>query len=105
MCVLPYTDSQQAVSGTLTRSLAAGRAVVATPFRHALEASDFGAVHIVPPGDPKAVAEAVTLIIADDSYRRMLEERARAMASSMLWPRVARRYEEVLLSVLVSRLQ
>ena len=100
ICVFPYTDLGQAVSGTLSRSMAAGRAIVATPFRHALEVSDYGAVHIVPPHDPKAVADAVSFIIADDCYRRSLEESARKVADSMLWSKVAERYEQILLSVL-----
>jgi glycosyltransferase involved in cell wall biosynthesis len=96
VCVLPYTDAEQAVSGTLARALGAGRAVVATAFRHALEAADHGAIHLVPVSDPQAIAEAVDLVLTDRSYRHRLEERARAMASDLRWPLVARRYEQVL---------
>jgi glycosyltransferase involved in cell wall biosynthesis len=96
VCVLPYTDIEQAVSGTLVRAIGAGRAVVATPFRHALEAADLGAVHLVQTCDPLGIAEAVALLLTDRRYRQRLEERARAMASGLAWPSVARQYEWVL---------
>lgn len=96
VCVLPYTDAEQAASGTLVRALGAGRAIVATSFRHALEVADQGAVHIVQARDPRVIAEAVELVLADRSYRNRLEERARTVASELRWPIVARRYEQVL---------
>ena len=96
VCVLPYAEIEQAVSGTLVRALGAGRAVVATAFRHALEAADQGAVHLVAKCDPPSIAEAVELLLTDHRYRQQLEERARAMANRLGWPLVARRYERVL---------
>ncbi len=96
LCVFPYTNPEQAVSGTLARAFGAGRAVVATAFRHAQEAAEHGAVHLVPFDDPKAIAEAVDLVLTDRRYRQRLEGRARALASGLRWPVVARRYENVL---------
>lgn len=96
ICVLPYVDVEQAVSGTLVRALGAGRAVVATGFRHARELADQGAVHLVPMRDPKAIAEAVELLLSDSYYRQRLENRARTISRQLRWPQVARHYEQVL---------
>ena len=101
ICVLPYVDVEQAVSGTLVRALGAGRAVVATGFRHARELADQGAVHLVPMRDPKAIAEAVELLLSDSYYRQRLEDRARTISGEFRWPQVARRYEQVLREIAI----
>ncbi len=92
VCLLPYTEPEQAVSGTLARALGAGRAVVATAFRHALEVGGHGAADVVPIGDAAAMAEAVSALLTDPIHRRAIERRARQVAHTMRWDRVANRY-------------
>jgi glycosyltransferase involved in cell wall biosynthesis len=99
ICLLPYTEPDQAVSGTLARALGAGRAVVATAFRHAVEVAEHGGVHLVPMRQPGAIAAAVLRLLTEPEYRRRLEAGAWAVSARMRWGTVARSYERVLLDV------
>jgi glycosyltransferase involved in cell wall biosynthesis len=96
MCLFPYVDAEQAVSGTLARAVGAARAVVATPFRHAQEVADRGAAHLVPMRSPTAIARAVTELLRDERYRRRLADRAGAVGEELRWEAVAARYLAVL---------
>lgn len=99
LCLLPYVDAEQAVSGTLVRAMAAERAIVATYFRHAREVAVREAVHLIPMRDSTSIATAVTTILANSSYRQYLEQRAGAVAAEMAWETVAAQYLGVLRSV------
>ncbi len=87
--VTPYLDMNQVTSGTLAYALGQGRAVVATPYIHAVEALAQGRGVIVPPAQSAPLAEAVIGLLARPGYRRAMEARARAYGSSMAWPVVA----------------
>jgi glycosyltransferase involved in cell wall biosynthesis len=98
--VLPHRRVD--VSGVLFAGLAFGKAMVLSDvggFRELVE--DHGAGLLVPPGEPAALAEALSGLLCDESARRRLAERASAAAAGPLsWERVAERtrelYEEVL---------
>lgn len=102
VCLLPYSNPEQAVSGTLARAVGAGRAIVATTFRHALEVADQGGADLVPPSDPRAITAAVSRVLGDADHRLRLEDRARTIASAMRWPVVASQYEDLLRSVVAT---
>jgi len=56
---------------------------------------------VVPPEDPEAIAEAVTRLLDDDALRTRLETTGRERAlRELTWERVAKKYDEVLGSVL-----
>ncbi|MET0772780.1 MAG: glycosyltransferase family 4 protein [Candidatus Limnocylindrales bacterium] len=90
--IAPYADSAQITSGTLAAALASGRAIVATPFEHALEllADDRG--RLVPFADADALAGAVTELLTDEAARMGMRERAWAHGRTMVWPAVAAAY-------------
>lgn len=90
--VTPYLDPQQITSGTLAYALGAGRAIVSTPYLHALEALDQGRGLVVDFRNPEQLAEAVNSVLDDPDHRQSLERRAYAYAKDMAWPRAGKRW-------------
>jgi glycosyltransferase involved in cell wall biosynthesis len=90
------------VSGVLFAGLAFGKAMVMSDvggFRELV--ADHGAGLLVPPGDPDALAAAISGLLANPEERRQLEERAATAASGPYsWDRIAEQtnavYERVL---------
>ena len=89
--VTPYLDPNQITSGTLAYALGAGKAIVSTPYLHAVEALASGRGIVVPFRDPAAIAAAVTRILGDPQLKRGLEERSYAYGRETAWPAVGRR--------------
>ncbi|MEW6046014.1 MAG: glycosyltransferase family 4 protein [Bacillota bacterium] len=90
--VVPYPNEDQAVSGTLSYALAAGKAVVSTPFRYAREVVGPGRGLLCRFGDPESLASEVIRVLENEDLRRTLEHRARAFGQSMSWDIVGARY-------------
>ncbi len=90
--VTSYGNAQQISSGTLAYALAAGTAVISTPYEHAIELLGDGRGVLVPFDDADALAEALTRLLADEGGREALRRRGRALGRTMIWPRVAERY-------------
>jgi glycosyltransferase involved in cell wall biosynthesis len=79
------------VSGVLFTGLAFGKAMVLSDvggFREVVE--EHGAGSLVPPGDPAALAAAIGELLADETGRLVLEQRALAAAAGPFsWGRIA----------------
>jgi glycosyltransferase involved in cell wall biosynthesis len=90
--VTPYLNPQQSTSGTLARAVAAGRAVISTPYWHARELLTEGRGLLVPVRDAAAIARAAIDLLGDDEARAQLGKRAREHARGSEWPVVARSY-------------
>jgi glycosyltransferase involved in cell wall biosynthesis len=90
--VTPYPSPNQVSSGTLSYALAAGKAVVSTPYLHAKEALDNGRGLLCKFNDPVSIAEKVTEIIENKSLRRSLEQNAYNYSRKFTWPLVAKKY-------------
>lgn len=90
--VTPYHNPDQIVSGTLSWALAAGCAVVSTPYRYAVDVLSDGRGVLIPFRDPQALARALDDLLSDPQRRQRLGERAYAASLPMRWPRVAARY-------------
>lgn len=90
--VTPYRNPDQIVSGTLSWALAAGCAVVSTPYRYAADVLSDGRGVLVPFRDPQALGRALDELLADPVRRSLMGERAYAWSLPMRWPRVAARY-------------
>ena len=87
--VTPYTNSEQSSSGALTFALAAGCAVVSTPFLYAEDMLRSGAGMIVPFADPAALADAVCALIEHPEQLAAARAEARRVGSGLAWPSVA----------------
>ncbi|HXW76607.1 MAG TPA: glycosyltransferase, partial [Candidatus Eremiobacteraceae bacterium] len=95
--VSPSLDPNQAVSGTLSYAVAAGRAVIATPSRYARELLSDGRGILVPFQDSRALAGAVDCVLGDDDVRSSLQAAAYRHGRNMLWPKVAAAFREALI--------
>jgi glycosyltransferase involved in cell wall biosynthesis len=89
--VTPYLDPNQITSGTLAYALGAGKAIVSTPYLHAIEALADERGIIVPFRDAPAIADAVQRILGDAELKQRLERRAYAYGRQTAWPAVGRR--------------
>ncbi len=92
--VTPYLNPEQSTSGTLARAIAAGKAVVSTPYWHARELLGDSRGVLVPTRDAVALASAVNSLFSDDAKRDALGRRAAELGESMSWPVVAGLYLE-----------
>jgi glycosyltransferase involved in cell wall biosynthesis len=90
--VTPYLNPQQSTSGTLARAVAAGRAVISTPYWHARELLADGRGLVVPVRDAAAIASAALQLLGNDAERAAIGERAALHALGSSWPVVAKSY-------------
>jgi glycosyltransferase involved in cell wall biosynthesis len=92
--ITPYKHREQVVSGTLAYALSAGKAIISTPYLHAIEllADDRGA--LVPFDNPEAVADKTIELLDHDTARHAMRKRAYLYARDMVWTRVAQKYME-----------
>ena len=101
--VTPYTGSEQSTSGTLSYALALGKAVVSTPYVHAVEllSDDHGI--IVPFNDSVAIATEVIGLLNDKDRLSSLQKRSYNRNREMIWPAFAARSLDVINNVSVSK--
>ncbi len=90
--ITPYKHKAQVVSGTLAYALSAGKAVISTPYLHALELLDDERGVLVPFDDPDAVATKTIELLDDETKRHAMRKRAYLYARGMVWNRVAQKY-------------
>ena len=86
--VTPYGSAQQAVSGTLAYALAAGKAIVSTPYDYAQELLADGRGLLTPFDDVAAMADALALLLGDRAVRDRMRRRAWEHARAMIWRQV-----------------
>jgi polysaccharide biosynthesis protein PslF len=90
--ITPYPSPNQVSSGTLSYALAAGKAVVSTPYLHAKEALDQDRGLLCNFNDSASIAEKVIEIIENKPLRRSLEQNAYNYSRKFTWPLVAKKY-------------
>jgi glycosyltransferase involved in cell wall biosynthesis len=90
--ITPYKHKAQVVSGTLAYALSAGKAIISTPYLHAIELLDDERGALVPFDDPEAIAEKTIALLDDETGRHAMRKRAYLYARDMVWNRVAQKY-------------
>jgi glycosyltransferase involved in cell wall biosynthesis len=90
--ITPYKHREQVVSGTLAYALAAGKAIISTPYLHAIELLDDERGALVPFEDPGALAAKTIELLDNDTARHAMRKRAYLYARDMVWTRVAQKY-------------
>jgi glycosyltransferase involved in cell wall biosynthesis len=90
--VTPYLDEAQITSGTLAYAFGAGKAVISTPYWHAAELLRDQRGILVPFGDPRAIARAVSGLLRDRTRRNTMSENAYKLGREMVWSNTAGQY-------------
>ncbi len=90
--VTPYLNEAQMTSGTLAYSFGLGKAVVSTPYWHALELLADGRGILVPFADANAIGGEIAKLLTNDVLRQAMRKRAYSSSRSMTWERTAERY-------------
>ena len=90
--ITPYKHKAQVVSGTLAYALGAGKAIISTPYLHAIELLDSERGALVPFDDPEAIAQKTVELLDNDTARHAMRKRAYLYARDMVWSRVAQKY-------------
>jgi hypothetical protein len=92
--VTPYRHEAQVVSGTLAYALGAGKAIISTPYWHAIELLDDRRGALVPFQNPDAIAHKTIELLDTPAIRHAMRKRAYLFAREMVWKRVAQGYME-----------
>jgi glycosyltransferase involved in cell wall biosynthesis len=90
--ITPYKHKAQVVSGTLAYALSAGKAIISTPYLHAIELLDDERGVLVPFDDPEALAAKTVELLDNHTARHAMRKRAYLYARDMVWNRVAQKY-------------
>jgi glycosyltransferase involved in cell wall biosynthesis len=90
--ITPYRHKAQVVSGTLAYALSAGKAIISTPYLHAMELLDGERGTLVPFDDPQAIAAKTVELLDNGTARHAMRKRAYLYARDMVWNRVAQKY-------------
>jgi len=94
----PYRSREQIVSGALTFAVAAGCAVVSTPYFYAEDLLGSGAGVLVPFGDCAALASAVVRLLGSPAELAAAQLEARRLGAELGWRSVSEATAAVLAS-------
>ena len=103
--ITPYRHEAQVVSGTLAYALGAGKAIISTPYWHAIELLDDRRGALVPFQDPGAIARKTVELLDTPAIRHAMRKRAYLFAREMVWKRVAQGYMESFARVRSDRME
>ena len=91
----PYPDLDRNVAATLSFAMAAGKAIVATPYAYALEMLTAESGRFVPPNSPKALSDALIELLLDPELRASMGRRAYERSRGMVWWEIGSQYRRI----------
>jgi glycosyltransferase involved in cell wall biosynthesis len=91
----PYPGANQISSGTLIYALAAGRAVVSTPYLHAKEVLNNGRGFLCDFKNSASIVDVLETLLSNESLKRETETKAYEYSRNFIWSRVAKKYAEL----------
>ena len=103
--ITPYRHEAQVVSGTLAYALGAGKAIISTPYWHAIELLDDRRGALVPFQDPNAIANKTIELLNTPAIRHSMRKRGYLFAREMVWKRVAQGYMQSFSRVRTDRME
>ena len=102
--ITPYRHEAQVVSGTLAYALGAGKAIISTPYWHAIELLDDRRGALVPFQNPDAIAQKTIELLDTPAIRHAMRKRAYLFARDMIWKKVAQGYMDSFSRVRIDRI-
>jgi glycosyltransferase involved in cell wall biosynthesis len=90
--ITPYPGANQISSGTLINALAAGRAVVSTPYLHAKEVLNNGRGVLCDFKNSASIADGIETLLSNENLKMKTETKAYEYCRSFIWSRVAKKY-------------
>ena len=90
--ITPYRQEAQVVSGTLAFALGAGKAIISTPYWHAIELLDDRRGALVPFQNSDAIAQKTIELLDTPAIRQAMRKRAYLFSRETIWKRVAQGY-------------
>src|SRR6202790_4847898 len=103
--ITPYRHEAQVVSGTLAYALGAGKAIISTPYWHAIELLDDRRGMLVPFQNPGAIVQKTVELLDTPAIRHAMRKRAYLFAREMIWKRVAQGYMDSFVRVRSDRME
>ncbi|MGA6988089.1 MAG: glycosyltransferase family 4 protein [Terriglobales bacterium] len=103
--ITPYQHEAQVVSGTLAYALGAGKAIISTPYWHAIELLDGRRGALVPFQNPGAIALKTIELLNTPAIRHAMRKRAYLFGRDMVWKKVAQGYMESFARVRSDRME
>ena len=103
--ITPYRHEAQVVSGTLAYALGAGKAIISTPYWHAIELLDDRRGALVPFQNPDAIAQKTIELLTTPALRHAMRKRAYLFARDMVWKKAAQGYMESFARVRSDRME
>lgn len=97
----PYPGAQQISSGPLAFAVAAGKAVVATPYVAAQEILADGRGALTPFNDAKALAATLRKLLSDPIGRVRMRKAAYKFGRTFTWENVGKLYRRMALDIMV----
>jgi polysaccharide biosynthesis protein PslF len=97
--ITPYLNPHQICSGTLAYAVAAGRAIVSTPYLYARFLLGSGRGLLADFADAEALAGRVAQVLEAPGLQAQLEARTRAYGERLRWPEVGAHYRRLLREV------
>jgi len=88
----PYPNKDQAVSGTMAFAIGCGRAIISTDYAYARENLAYGRGLLAKKADPQEIAALIKSVLADESLKQKLQQRADKLGANWSWSRIGEQY-------------